>query len=455
MSTTGINLNITPASLTSGAGIDVSSVVNQILDSERGPEQIWQQQQSDLTLQTTDLTSINTNLSALQDKMNSLKDVLGALASMIATSAQTGIVTATAQNTAAAGVHTVVVTNLAKTASYYSDPVATSSTSLGNGVITLQVGQTPQTITIDSTNNTLDGLAAYINKGSFGVTASVINDDQGSRLALVSKTSGTAGDVSVTSNTSGLALHQSSAGLDASFSMDGVPLHSATNTVTTALPGVTLNLVSEAPSTPVQITVAPDTAQATQAVNDFVSAYNAVMGSINSQFTVDATTNTEGPLAANSGLRSLQASLLSDVTYAIGGNDGFTSLSSLGINMADDGTLSVDSSTLSGVLSNNYSDFQNFFQSASGFGTNFGSDLTNLTDPTQGVLNLSLAENASVQKMLTQQISDFEDRLSQQQQTLTTQYSQVNAALEEYPMLLAQVESQLGTLPTSSSNSSK
>jgi len=454
MSTSGISINLSGSTASSGTGIgtgiDVTSVVNQILDSERGPEKIWQQQQADLTLQATELNTINSSVSALQDSVTSLKDILGALAAKTATSSQTGIVTATAQTSAASGTHTIVVSNLAKTAAYYSDPITTSSMTFATGAISLQVGTATPTIMIDQSNNTLDGLSAYINKGDFGVSASVINDANGARLALVSKTTGLAGDITVLGNTSGLVLHESSQGKDASFTMDGVPLSSASNTVTSVLPGVTLNLVSEAPTTPVQITVGPDTTKATQAVNDFVSAYNTVISSINAQFTVNTATNTEGPLASNSALRSLQASLLSDVTYAMDGNNGYVNLSSLGINMANDGTLSVDNSKLSDVLSNHYSDFQNFFQATTvnSFGSHFGSDLANLTDPTQGVLGLSLSENASVQKMLTSQIADFEDRLAHRQQDLIKQYSQVDAALRQYPLLLAQITGQLASMQT-------
>jgi flagellar hook-associated protein 2 len=181
------------------------------------------------------------------------------------------------------------------------------------------------------------------------VTASVINDLNGARLALVSTASGESGDLSVTGNTTGLIFTKSAAGVNASFSIDGVPLNSTTNTVSGALAAVTLNLVSPAPGIPVLLTVGAD--RATQAVNAFVASYNTVMGAINSQFTFDPIANTDGPLAANSSLRSLQGRLLSDVTFSRTGNNGYVILASLGVNMANDGTLSVDSVELNEVIS--------------------------------------------------------------------------------------------------------
>src|SRR5207302_2709840 len=75
MSSTGLNLNslgMNQSTATSGSGIDVTAVVNQILDAARAPERLWQQQQSNFTAQSNALTSINSSLSALQTAMQSL-----------------------------------------------------------------------------------------------------------------------------------------------------------------------------------------------------------------------------------------------------------------------------------------------------------------------------------------------------------------------------------------------
>src|SRR5438445_9099185 len=171
-------------------------------------------------------------------------------------------------------------------------------------------------------------------------------------------------------------------------SIDGVPLNSTTNTVSGALAAVTLNLVGAAPGLPVLLTVGADTARATQAVNAFVASYNTVMGAINSQFSFDPVANTAGPLAANSSLRSLQGSLLSDVTFSRTGNNGYVNLASLGVNMVNDGTVSVDSAKLNEVISNHVTDFQNFFQSLglSDFANKSSTDLSYLTAANAGII---------------------------------------------------------------------
>ena len=425
----------------------MTAVVNQILDAARGPERLWQQQQSALSAQSSALTSINSSVTALQSAMRALSDVSGIISSKTATSSQTGSLTASAQSGAATGNHWITVSSLASIASSYSDAMASSSTTFANGVITLKVGNTSTDITVDGSNNTIAGLATTINTRNLGVTASVINDANGARLALVSKTAGEPGDLTITGNTSGLNFHKSVTGENASLTIDGVPLSSATNTVTGAIEGVTLTLVSAAPSTPVQLAVGPNTSSVGQAVRDFVSAYNAVIRAINTQFTFNSSTNTAGPLASNSSLRSLQSSLLSDATYAMTGNNGYQSLASFGVKMANDGTLSVDDSVLNGVLSDHYSEFQNFFQSsATGFGAHFSADLNSLTSPTQGILNANLTQIKNQQKTLSDTITTFEDHLATREQFLIKQYSQIDAMLRQYPVLMQQITEQLNVL---------
>ncbi len=255
----------------------MTAVVNQILEAARAPERLWQQQQSNFTAQTNALNSLNSSLSALQTAMQALSDASGILSANKATSSQTGILTATAQAGAVAGNHVITVSSLATTSSAYTDELASSSTTFQSGVLTLTVGTTSTDITVDSSNNTLSGLASTINAKKLGVTASVINDASGARLALVSQNTGLPGDLTISGNTTGLNFHKSVAGQNASLTIDGVPISSATNTVTGALSGVTLNLVSGSPSTPVQLSVGPDTAGASQAVNNFVSAYNTLI----------------------------------------------------------------------------------------------------------------------------------------------------------------------------------
>src|SRR5581483_631739 len=283
MSTSGINLASLglSSSTSSSAGIDVTAVVDQILYADRAPERLWQAQQASLTSQAGVLTSINTDLSDLYTKVNALKDSFGVVSAKSVSSSDSGIVTGTAQSNAISGNHTIVVGKLASTSAYYSDGVDGSAT-FAAGTLSLQVGSgQATTINIDSTNNTVSSLATYINGLNAGVNASVIADSTGSRLVLVSATTGSAGDLTLsgqlnlTSDGSSVNFGKIT-GQDASLTVDGVPVSSSSNNLTDVLPGVSLSLVSASPGTQVQLGVAPDTAGVTSAVGDFVSSYNTI-----------------------------------------------------------------------------------------------------------------------------------------------------------------------------------
>ncbi len=457
----GISLN--PSSLLNGQGINVTTLVDQILSASDGQLTQWQDQQSTLETQAGDLSSINNDLTNLATSVQALADPLGALAAQTATSSDEGVLTASANAGTAAGTDQIVVSSLATSGTVYTDAFAGGSgaTILPSGATTgeidLQIGGasgTPHAITITpGSNDTLTTLSSYINSQNWGVTASVVTDATGSRLALVSQSTGTPGALAITGNNTSLNFDTPAGGTNAALTIDGIPYSSTSNTITGAISGVTLNLASAAPNEPVTVSIGSDTAQITDAVNSFVAAYNQVIGDINAQYTVDPTNNSEGVLGGDSSLRNLQSSLLSDAAYSISGNSGYVNLASLGISTNNDGTLTVDSSQLASALSSNPSAVQSFFQNATstGFANTFNTDLANLTNPTTGPLNTDLTQNSAEQLDLTNSISNFQTQLTAEQTQLTSQYDAVNASLQAYPLLLQEMTETLATLSTNSS----
>jgi flagellar hook-associated protein 2 len=455
----GISLN--PAGLLNGQGLNVSTLVSQILSQSSGQLTGWQNEQSVLQSQASDLTAINSAVSNLATAVTALADPLGALTAQSATSSNTGVLTATAQTSAVAGNHTLVVSNLASVGTVYTNDFAGGANAsilpggATGGEIDLQIGGgTPVPITITpGSNDTLATLAGYINGQNLGVKASVITDANGSRLAVVSQSTGTPGALAITSNNTNVSFNAPSGGTNAALTIDGIPYSSVNNTITGAIAGVTLNLVSASAGNPVQVTVGPDAARSTSAINNFVSAYNQVVGDINQEFTVNAANGAQGPLAGAASLRQLQSSILTDATFSVSGNGGYVNLASLGVNMNNDGTLTVDSSQLSSALAANPAAVQNFFQNSAltGFANAFNTDLTNLTDPVAGALNVELAQNKTQQTHLTTSINNFETQLTAQQKALTAQYSAVNASLQAYPLILQQMTEVLATLGSGSS----
>lgn len=444
-SISSINLNALLSALgSSSTGINVQAAVAQALAAISGPEQQWQAEQVTLQSQTNDINSILKDIASLTDTLSALGDPVGALTSMATTSSNSGIVTASAAAGTVAGNHVVVVNNLASTASWYSNSVASSSTTLAAGSFDLQIGSgQPTHVTIGSGVDTLDQLATYINGLGQGVTASVVNDSSGSRLAIVSTASGSAANFTI-SNPSGLTFTQGVVGNDASLTVDGIPIQSASNTVTGAVTGLTLNLKGAAPGTQVNISVAPDATQISKAVNDFVNAYNTVIKDVNSIYAVDAS-NKQGALATDSTLRVLQDDLLSTGSYT-GTSGTITGLAGLGVTMNNDGTLSVDSSKLNNSVQNNFADVQTFMQGAAsnGFATSLKAQLSTLSDPTTGAFTVDLQSIKNQNSDLQDSIDNFQDYLRTQQTLLTNEYNQADILLQQLPGQLAQLNAMLG-----------
>jgi flagellar hook-associated protein 2 len=198
MGTVGLNFG----SPTSGQGFDVTETVSQIVTNLQKVETPWKNQLSTLQSQDTQLSSLGTLMSALSTDLSKLTDFTGILAQKMGSSSNNNVLQLTAATSiAAAGTHSVVVNSMATTSSGYLTEVASASDKL-TGSIWLGVGNdTLHQVSVPS-SGTLSSLAAAINSAGIGVSASVLTDTTGSRLSLVSSTSGADGNITIGSATS-------------------------------------------------------------------------------------------------------------------------------------------------------------------------------------------------------------------------------------------------------------
>jgi flagellar hook-associated protein 2 len=522
-------------------GIDVTSAVAAAIYADRAPERGWQADQATLSSQTTALTAIQTATQAVQNDMQTLNSLSGPLAGRSVTSSNANIVSATAASGTVAGTHTIVVNSLASTGAWYSDAAASPTATLPASSFTLTT-TTGTSVTIPTGSgqaaDNLNDLATTINGDSLGVTASVVSDASGSRLAIISNTSGSAGNFSITSanytgtswtsadiptgdtlgansftltsggttttistttgetyatlasdinamnlgvtatagsDANGTSLSvastdgttpftisepsfgftQSATGANASLTVDGVPVSSASNTVTGAISGVNLSLAAADPGVPVSLAVTSNAAQVSTAINQFVSDYNTAIGLVNAQFTIASGSTSEGVLASDPTIVNLQSTLEGALNYtatpATGTTTTVSTLNDLGITMGTDGTLSVDTATLNSALANNPNDVQNFFEGSAlnGFANSVNNALTSFTEPADGAFTVDLSGISATNADLTTQISDFETNyIASQQTNLTAMYSSAEIALQQLPTEMAQIQAELGVTPS-------
>ena len=296
-------------------------------------------------------------------------------------------------------------------------------------------------ISVDPNGDNVSSILAKINASNAGVTASY--NSATNQISLVSKSTGpqsiVLGAPSDTSNflsLAGLTTASGSTsitGQQAAVTLqnpDGTTktVYSNSNTITNAISGISLNLVSNDPSTPFSVVVGANTSNLVNALNTFASAYNATIGEINSATTPPIVTPSQpgalpgtaqssiggGILYGNADVGVIKAAVNNLVSGFLGSGTQYNSLSSIGLNLSSsfsvittsnngsnnggsttpgqggvaqqttyqgtDGTLQpLDTSKLFAALQTNPNAVAQIFQGANSLTTQLGTYLTGVT----------------------------------------------------------------------------
>ncbi len=458
---------------TGNSTMDVNSLVTALVNAKTAGQTgaLTAKQTADNT-QISAFGTLSSALSALQASLTTLTN--GTLQSTFTATASGNGLTATAGQGAVAGTYNVNVSRIASAQALSSVGFTDPTKGLGSGTLALSLGNQSFSVNIDSSNNTVAGIAAAINgaSGNPGITATVVTGTDGAHLVLSSAATGASNTISVeVSNLSGdaglsnlgvkstpgqnggpstftsangnAAWSQSTPGQDAAFSINGISATSSTNTVTSAIAGVTLNLTSAAVGD-VQaqtLTIAPDTKSQATAINNFVSLYNTLvttMGTL-TQFTSGATT--QGPLLGDSTLNTIKNTLASLVTTGVKSGSSTLTLSSIGITLQADGTLQADSTKLNTALQNNPASVAALFNSTNGVGAQMSTAITNFTK-TGGLIDLrTTALNADLKSIAQQQsnLSDYATQLTNQYQAQFTALNTLMATMNNNSQYLTQL----------------
>jgi len=281
-----------------------------------------------------------------------------------------GFLSATATDKATPGVYQLRVTSLASAHAVAAQGFADVDSEVTQGTLQLRVGTgAVTTITVDGTNNTLQGVADAINNSDGDLTAAIVRDGGGGatpyRLILTSKLSGASNAISVTNNlaaSSGGAVQPQfdfdnpvEAAADAAISLGSGPgaitVNSSTNRVTDLLGGVTIDLLKADPTQPLTLTITQDTEPAKEAVQEFVDGFNNLMEFIDDQVRYESESGSAGILIGNRSVIQLQDDLRRSVLEVVPGAGSINRLSAIGITVSDKGQLQLNSTKLDDVLS--------------------------------------------------------------------------------------------------------
>jgi flagellar hook-associated protein 2 len=349
-----------------GSGLDVNSLVQQLVAAER--------QTADKRIASTDakLTTEFTALATLKGGMSAFQAALQTMTTSAAietrkvTVGDEKALSATAETIAATGSYEVEIRELAKAAQLGSIAFVDGEKAVvGTGKLTLAVGGKSFSVDITSANDELAQIRDAINgaKGNTGIRATIIRDTEGAHLVLTGTATGEANAITVTpSGGNGgldqLAFHaglknlvEKSPAQDAVVVVSGYEIHSATNTVSGAIDGVTLNLGAAEVGKEISLKVDRDDASIVSKVEGFVAAYNTLATQIKTLGGYNAATKVAGPLLGDAMLRGLESYVRRTISEPVAGVAGaHTTLASLGITTTESGTLALDGAKLKKAL---------------------------------------------------------------------------------------------------------
>lgn len=476
----------TSSSAASGAsttGFDVNAIVTGLMSIERQPINTLTTRQSGYQAQISALGSIKSQVASFQTAVLALgSSSSSSLLAYRSTSSDPAVFSSSAGSTAVAGIYALNVTSLAQSQNLVAAGQASSTAAISDGVATTvsfdlgtisggtlsggtysgaaftSNGSGIKSITIDGTNNSLQGIRDAINAAGMGVTATIVNDGSAApnRLTLTSNATGVSNSIKITTsggdgtlNTllandpAGLPaaqhLNQTIAAQNANFTVNGTAITDASNTVTNAIQGVTLNL-AKVTTAPVTLTVARDTTAVSTAVSGLVTAYNSLYSAMKNS----SAYKSGSALAGDATLRTLQTQMRSIAAGAVSGGT-LTSIGQVGISFKTDGTMQLDSAKLSSAMTTNFNDVANLFNSATGYATKFDSLATTALAAGGTFATRTSGINQSI-KSIGDQISSLETRMVGIEKRYRTQYSQLNVMLSQMGSTSAYLTQQLSRL---------
>lgn len=389
-----------------GSGLDVESIVTSLMNVEKRPLTLVSQQKTSYQTKLTAYGTMKSALSTFQTAVSALSTNAKFNAQTV-TPADTSVFTATANGSAVLGDYDVTVSQLAKSHKIAMDGVANTTDVIGTGTLTISFGtytpavvspatpasftanadKTDINITIDSSNNTLAGVRDAINAANGSVSASIVNDGTTNRLVITSKDTGEVNSLKITvadgdgnnTDASGLSMlaydplatvgngknmSQLQDAQNALLNIDGIDVEKASNTISDAIEGVTLKLLTTSAGLPIGLNVATDQDKIKESVQSFVDAFNKVNTTLKDLTKFDSTGKNSGALLGDATARSIISQIRGVLTNTVDTGGTLTSLTDLGVSFQQDGKLALDTTKLTDAVTNHFSEISALFASS-------------------------------------------------------------------------------------------
>lgn len=454
-----------------GSGLNVESIITDLMKIERQPVTRLQSQQNTLQSKISAMGTVKSAVSSLQTAAKALMPSVlqtptAALSAYKANFADSTIATATTSSAAVPGTYSVEVQSLAVNqrqalgTTYASGEAALDFGSDSSRTLTLTKGGETSTINLDSSQNTLSAVRDAINKAATGVSATIVTDTGGKQnLLLTADEGGTANAVTVGGTATfidplggspiaaGSAFNQTQAAVDAAVKIQGIAIATSGNTITNAIDGVTLTLTKTGTT---NLTVTRDNSELQKKVESFVSAYNSLNSSLKSLTSYNSETKVAGTLNGDASLRSIQSQLRGAITTtpsSLSSND-IKTLSDMGVSYQTDGSLKLDSTKFQKAASSNFTSLATAISA-------FGSAVNTVTGDllaTGGVISSRTDGLNASSRRLSQQIEALETRLTRIEKNYRAQYTALDIAMTSMSTTSSYLSQQLSILSSMATN---
>lgn len=448
----------TITSLGVGSGLDLTGLLDELQKTERGKLEPITQQKADQEAKVSAYGQLQTSLNAFNDAVAKINDPK--LYQSLSANVRGDDIKATSSANALPGSYQVEVSQVATYGSLASESIAgidkPSDALELNGATTITlnfVGSDSVDIELDA-NSSLNDIRDAINANKdAGVNATIINDGEGYRLALSSKATGE--DASIDSfefvggeGPFGEAEEAGAKqqGQDASLTVNGIAITSASNQVEGAIQGVTLNLgelsIAEGEKATSTVNIERDTLKQREAINDFVDAYNDLKDTTNELTSFNAESGAAGELLGDRAVRTIESRLRSVLT---GGGEGgeLSTLSQLGITLEAGTTLSgklqVDDEKLDNLIANDPQALSAFFA-----GDNKDGGLA-------GKLNSSIDQMTSSNGVLKGAITGAENNVKSLDERYARMEKSIDATIARYRAQFGQLDVMVAEMNSMSS----
>lgn len=453
-----------------GSGMDINGIVSQLVEAEGRPAfNAIDRKEGAANQRLSALGRLKSSLSDFRTATGKLNE-LGAFSTHKANSANENLLTASAGLGAAAGNYSLEVQQLAEAHKLTSAGYSGATAVIGSGSLILSVGGNSFSLTLDASNNTVEGIRDEINKAAdnTGVNASIINVDDGvggtvSKLVLTAKNEGTANAITVTATedsavpglsqlvydplASGVTnLTEQNAAQDAKILVDGQMATRSTNSISDVIQGVTLDLKKAETGTVFNVDVSLDETSIKEVTDGFVSAYNGLMGIVKDLGRYDAESKEGGALVGDSLLRTVQSQVRKAVVDTVSSaSTSYNSLATIGISIDKSGVMSSDSTVFSNALKNNLAAVSDVFSSSDGVAARLDTRLDQYLN-SGGTFDV---QTSSLNKKISQYADDRDTvqlRLDNLQRGMMKQYIAMDVAVGQFQSTGAYLAQQLANL---------